>query len=251
MSIFYPPIPPVFTGGSQPYGQSQINPYNTLERDNPPGTYAGPTTLQQSLIQFAQPNPWVYAFSGAIAGNQPYGNRQLNPALLASVLSPVPNTYAGPTVIQQEIVQFAQPNPWVYVFTGAIAGDQPYGNRQLNPGVIAGVLSPVPHVYAGPTVIQQAIVQLAQPNPWVYAYSDFSRQPYGLLEVQTPGFTPLPPPGTFGGPTQAQQLAVYLNQPPIWPYVFGAGPQPYGGHIFDPKIQMLIQRGFGRGFIIY
>jgi hypothetical protein len=124
-----------FSGGPQPYAPRRlpadiinyIPPF--VPPDNPPLQYpqrSRPGFFDE--IQQWQPDIWPPFFVG---GRQAYAPRQLPPVITDLPPPPIdapPLQAAGRTVQARAIIQFWQPDPWVYVFAG---GRQPYTEGAL------------------------------------------------------------------------------------------------------------------------
>jgi len=229
VAIYHPPVPPVFVGGAQPYApRLLVVTAKAVAVNDPPFTYGGPRWAQLEISNIAQPDPWVYAFFG---GWQPFQPRRLPADITASTTNDPPFTYAGPTVLKMELAWASQPDPWVYSYLGPMSGTQPYAPRKLNPSITAVAVNDPPFTYGGPVVASQEVAYLAQPNPWVYVYTELGsgRQPYGqrLMNADLVAVPAINPPFTYGGPTVLQQEAVNLTQPNPWTYTFAGGWQPF------------------------
>lgn len=277
MAIFH--LPPVqSTGGAQPYGNiAKFRDESGQVVNTPPFRYGGPVAVVAAIIATLQPNPWVYGYNGTGAGAQPYGPRQLNPAIIAVPEDNPPFDYDGPVAGQAEVIGLWQPDPYLYQFFG---GRQPFAPSRLNPTALDVEVNNPPF---NPRAAQQKAtpVAIAQPDPWVYNF--IGSQPYGhiLLVVFRPeappvdsrgaairasivtasqpnpwvynfqGRQPYAPkqnspgiPGMSGDfpPPDSRFRVIYaelvdLNQPPRWPYVFVGGPQPYAPTPLNPEFE--------------
>lgn len=215
--------------GAQPYGQRQLNPSITAVPANEPPYQAPGRSAQQAAIAatLTQPDPWVYGF----AGRQPYEPRKLSPGIPGQSVDPPPPVSVGDTAAQNAIItSIAQPNPWVWIFNGAVAGRQPYGPRQLNATVTAVQVDTPP--FDRRSAQQRATVAaLTQPDPWVYNYGR-GYQPYGLGLL-----VPFRPDSIAPDSRRAQINAAIIAaaQPNPWVYNY-AGAQPYGPKQNSPGI---------------
>lgn len=222
MGIFFPPIPPVFTGGAQPYEQRHGAPPIFIPPDNPPFKQGGPIVAQAELVAIAQPNPWQYVFFG---GWQPFTPKKLYPDLLNRPGEDPPFRYGGPYSTLAELLSINQPNPWQFKFLGA---RQPFEPGKVNPAISAVPVNNPPFNLGGPVANISAVVTITQPDPWQYKFLG-NRQPFQPRQAApaTPGFTNDPPPIVFPGrlPTIAQIIA--QQQPNPWVYDFNGAQQPY------------------------
>jgi hypothetical protein len=229
MAVFFPPPPP-FMGGRQPHAGIPLAPAIIAIRvDNPPFTDGGPVPLPAAIVSIAQPNPWTYSFMGA---RQPYGSKQLSPAIPGQSLDQPVAIQPGRTPVALSIAATWQPDPWTFAFQGR----QPYEPRRLSPGVPGMSADPPPVTLGGPIALKMEMVAVAQPDPWVYTFhtrNGVSAQPYGARSISPaiPGQSTDPPPFALGGPGVLKMEMVAVNQIDwsviAWPYLFLGNRQPY------------------------
>lgn len=164
MAIFFPPVPPVQTGGAQPYGQKKLAPdIMAVPVNEPPYTIGGPFALKAEIATIAQPNPWVYTFLGR---GQPFEPRKLNPSITAVRVDTPPSTYGGPIASTAEIISLNQPTIWPYTFVGAA---QPYDYRRANPSLTDVRVDNPPFGMRGAGIYAE-LISVAQPDPWTYKF---------------------------------------------------------------------------------
>lgn len=167
----------IFLGGSQPYARPPLPPAITAVRvDNPPFCDGGPVPLPASIVAMAQPNPWTWSFMGR---QQPFGARQLSPAIPGQSADPPPVSHPGRSALAAQIVTTWQPNPWTWSFMGR---RQPFERAELSPGLPGLSTDAPPFTFGGPYVLKAEIVAIAQPEPWSYTAWPYrfmgNRQPY-------------------------------------------------------------------------
>jgi hypothetical protein len=232
--------PYVFGRGRQPYSARLLSPPLLAPVvNNPPIQNAGEATAQQAVIlAAAQPNPWSYNFSG---GPQPYAPRRLpadiinyTPPFIPPDNPPLQYSQRSRPGLFDEIQQW-QPDIWPPAFIG---GRQAYAPRQLPP-VITDVPPPPidtpPLQSAGKTAQTRAIIQLWQPDPWVYVFAG-GRQPYteGAL---TPPDTPINnPPFRHLGKSSQVMTAIWQWQPDVWPKLYFGGSGLYARKNLPPEL---------------
>lgn len=235
--------PYVFTSGNavnnQPYSQQKLTPVLfAVVVNNPPFTHPARIQAQAAITTQWQPDPWVYNELGQQGGSQPYGQRNLNPFYTAvEVDNPpfgIPNksTLAG-------VVGGWQPDPWVYNYSGNVSGTQPYGPKQLSPGIPGQSVDPPPPIDAGRLAVEGAIVTIWQPDPWVFTFNgSIQAQPYGvrLTSPAIPGQSVDQPPYQNPGRRPQANVPVWQWQPPEWPYTFTGGYEPYSQNKLTPSI---------------
>lgn len=172
---------------------------------------------------FFPPPPPIVAANAA----QPYAQSRLPPSIEAVPVNEPPySTAGGPYASKLEIAYLAQPDPWTYTFTG---GCQPFEPRKLSPGIPGQSVDKPPPSHDGRTVeFIATIVQMLQPDPWVYDLAG-SRQPYDFRKLSpgTPGQSIDLPPPSHRERIALSAVVVAQSQPPAWPFVSIGGAQPY------------------------
>lgn len=243
MAIFFPPVPPVQTGGAQPYGQKKLAPSQLgIQVDTPPFTYGGPFALKAEIVSINQPNPWIYAFLGR---SQPFEPRKLNPSITAVPVNDPPFKYGGPFASNAEIVSITQPNPWVYTYFGAL---QPFEPKKLSPAIPGQSINQPPFIHRGRVPTTAEVIAINQPDPWVYAFpggwQPFAprRLPPALIDVPVNN----PPFGQRSSQLMAELIS--LNQPDPWTYRFLGWEGPYMPRHLPPFVEGAA--GFYRVIII-
>lgn len=228
-----------FSGGPQPYAprlplSAALLPPAVV--NNPPFQNAGETSAQQVIaLAMAQPNPWGYSFSG---GPQPYAPRRLpadiinyTPPFVPPDNPPFEHPQRSPLSGLYEIAQW-QPAPWPPLFIG---GRQAYAPAQLPPVLVGLPADAPPFQTAGKTTQMRAIIQLWQPNPWVYAYLG-GRQPYAKGR-RVPLSTPVnDPPFRNSGKSSQTMTAIWQWQPDAWPKLYFGGRGPYAKRNLPPVV---------------
>lgn len=139
-------------------------------------------------------NPIISPIAGATAPQPSTGPLKLPPSITAVPVNNPPFTSPGRTNLsQQEIAAIAQPDPWQYnLITGPEPGLQPYGQRKLPPRITAvPVNNPQPN--ADQLFTTTAIVQVWQPDPWLFHElgGREGQQPYGQRKLP-PSITAVP-----------------------------------------------------------
>lgn len=244
MSIFHPPVPPIFIGANagQPYAPSYVPEFPAFQADQPPFTN-NIARAHATAVALWQPDPWVYDYLGPVGGAQPYGTQKLAPSIGATPVFNPPFTTGGPIVMQAIAVALAQPDPWQYNDeSGAAGGLQPYGQRILNPAISSVPVFNPPFTLGGPYAILHEIVGLNVKdydtlNPWSYRF--FGRlQPYEPIHaiistIAVPVFNP-----QFSQRASTITAEIYsLTQPDQWVYSYAGTPggeQPYGARHLNP-----------------
>jgi hypothetical protein len=228
-----------FSGGPQPYAprlplSAVLLPPAVV--NNPPFQNAGETSAQQAIaLAMAQPNPWGYTFPG---GSQPYAPRVLpadiinyTPPVVPPDNPPFEHPQRSPLSGLYEIAQW-QPVIWPPVFIG---GRQAYAPRQLPPDIVGLPDDDPPFQAASETAQALAIIQLWQPNPWVYGYLG-GRQPYAKGR-RVPLSTPVnDPPFRHRGKSSPVLTAIWQWQPDAWPKMYFGGRGPYAKRTLPPVL---------------
>lgn len=236
MAIFFPPVPPVFTGGAQPYGEPPLTPATeAVPANNPPFANQGRSPAIIALVTAVwQPDPWVYSFEG---GRQPFQSHQLPPSIAGVPVNNPPFTYPerDPAHIVANAIYQWQPASWQFDFTG---GRQPYDQRKLNSAITAITVNNPPFTYPGrdPSHIVANEIYQWQPSSWPYAFTG-QRQPYDQRKLN-PAITAVPgnnPP--FRTPEQSPvTLSIKSTEwtPDPWIYSPPGSSQPYAPSRLNP-----------------
>jgi hypothetical protein len=169
-----------------------------------------------------------------MGGRQPHAPSQLPAGLVAVSADQPPVTLGGPFALLAEVVQIAQPDPWTYSFMGR---SQPFGARQLSPGVPGQSKDPPPFSHASRGARFAGLVAAWQPDPWIYAGLG-ARQAYMGRQISPgiPGQSINDPPHTLGGPIALRAEAVSIAQPDPWVYAFMGQLQPFGKRTLSPGV---------------
>jgi hypothetical protein len=187
-------------------------------------------------IYYPPPPPFM-------GGAQPHVPRELPPSITAVEVDNPPSTLGGPISLPASVIAANWPEwsavAWPYAF---IRSAQPYGQRQLSPGIPGqDVDKPPISQLGGPYALKAEAVAIAQPDPWTYSFFG-GRAPFEpkKLSPGIPGQDVDNPPFTYGGPLALKLQGVMVNQPDwslaAWPYVFMGNRQPYIGQLLAPAI---------------
>jgi len=218
LAIYHPPIPPVFTGGAQPYaGRKGLREEFFQPVDNPPFSQGGPYVEILEFASISQPNPWVYAFMGR---QQPFERRKLPVAISAVPEDNPPFTQLGrSTQILSEIAYLSYPDPWTYTFMGRY---QPYGPRKFSPGIPGAVVDNPPFTSPERNAgFVSILTTISQPNPWTYSFTG-GRGPFlaRVLPVSVSSVAENNPPfGMRNRVTLAQQIVKSWEPGPPLPWI--------------------------------
>jgi hypothetical protein len=227
-------------GGTQPYGQRNLNPSITAVPVNPPPPqdYSS-STGYPAVVAAWQPDPWTFNYSGPAGGTQPYAPRQLNPFFTAVKVDNPPFQHPGRLVQTNVPIWQWQPEVWPYVFTGGAVLAQPYGQAHLSPSIHGIVRNDPPFTHPSRTAAYMALTIPWQPDPWVYNElgSQGGTQPYGPRNL-SPFYTAVevdnPPFGVPNIPTLSAVVGQW--QPDAWPPVFMGNRQAYMGSQLSPGV---------------
>lgn len=235
MSIFFPPVPPVFTGGAQPYQGPHLTPTTeAVTVNNPPFEHPGRASAQIAVtVQAWQPDPWTYSFLGSRA---PFVPSHLPPSISQQPVNNPPFTYPGRDpahLVANEVYQW-QPSPWPYDFNQS----QPYDQRKLNPALTGIAVNNPPFTSPGrePEHLVANEIYQWQPAAWPYIFSG-GWQPYAQLKLN-PSITAV----TANNPpfTQLEHRPAFASikvqwQPDPWLYSPVGGAQPYTKRPLPPS----------------
>ncbi len=240
--------PPVYLGGREPYQRRNLSPsIADAIIDAPVFRGRRSPQLQAIIVAAAQPNPWSYV---PLGGRQPYGGRTLPPSILLQfatlplqgndIFTIFQNNDEDPPFgillsPQQKaiIVAAAQPDPWVYAPS---IGRQPYGRRQLPPGINSATIDNPP---IGLPVRRERLNETV----WQWRAADWpvvfagARQPYmgRQLPPSLANATIDNPP--VGLPVRQATLnaTVWQWRATDWPSVFAGARQPYAYRLLTPS----------------
>ena len=195
----------------------------------PPFRCGGPVALLAEAVGIAQPDPWTYAFFGAL---QPFAAKTLSPQLAAVSANNPPFSVGGPVVLPASLAEIAQPDSWTFSFLGA---QQPFGARTLSPGIPGQSLQPPPYDHAGRSALMASLVSVWQPDPWSYTF-DGAQQPFAprVLPYVVTNISQPPFSDAGRGAIAAQLIA--LTQPDPRTYSFFGTSQPFRAKNLSPGI---------------
>jgi hypothetical protein len=219
---FFPPPPP-FLGGAQPYAPRTLSPAIPGQSVDPPPFSPRTGALTAALVAAWQPDPWVYDYAGAA---HPYGQKKLAPAITAVREDNPPTSLGGPVALKAEIYVRWQPDPWTYTYFNE---GEPFAPPVLSPGIPGQSIDNPAFTLVGRTAIAAQLVEVWQPDPWVYDYAG-SSHPYGQKKNAPgiPGQSADNPPTSLGGPV-ALKAEIYVRwQPDPWVYDYAGSSHPYG-----------------------
>jgi hypothetical protein len=166
-----------------------------------------------------------------MGGGPPRVAREHAPAVTAVRVDDPPFKRGGPVAVLASVVASNWPSwsvfAWPYVFVSQ--SGQPYGERQLTPGIPGQSIHNPPFSLGGPYALKALATAIAQPDPWTYSFMG-DRQPFGPKRRSSaiPGQSINDPPFTLGGPYALKALAVAIAQPNPWTFTFLGSSQPFG-----------------------
>jgi hypothetical protein len=222
-----------FIGDYEPYGpRTYIDSILGVPVNFPPPDSRA-AQQKAELAALWQPDPWVYAYAGSPFGTQPYAPKQNSSGINGQSADPPPfRNRTNDPAIASAIIAMAQPDPWVYLFSGQ---NQPYALRWVNPGW-PGVSRDLPQFGAGRSVALNAVIAASQPDPWVYLFQHGAAGPY-----LGPRLSPAPPVGQPAPTSRYAQenylLGVMAWQPDPWTYNFLGGLGPFVPRPLSPIVE--------------
>ncbi|MES2671635.1 MAG: hypothetical protein V4673_14625 [Pseudomonadota bacterium] len=188
-----------------------------------------------------------YAPPPLMGGRQPHQPRRLPVAVTAVPAEQPPFSDGGPVPLPASVIAINQPPTWTYSFMG---NRQPFGARQLSPGIPGQSINLPPVLHEGRGVLLVEITAIWQPNPWTYSFMG-GAQPFGPKRLSSgiPGQSADPPPVTQGGGPYALKLeGVAVNQSDwsskAWPFVFMGNRQPYAQRLLPPSFASVVVSPF-------